>query len=137
MSTQKPLRTASVLGGFCLFAAALALSAADRAFVPWAAAKPILKQAREQHPEQLPEGLRGAALDHGAETKWLAWSRQSDKAIRARMQQGDLDSMVNLILLGTYFPKQPPIRTEPVSIPQSAARGAGKAGTGGTLGASR
>jgi hypothetical protein len=112
LSKQKPLRTALVLSGFCLFAAAFGLSAADRAFVPWAAAKPILKQARERFPEQLPEGLRGTAFDHGAETKWLAWSRQRDKAIRARLQQGDLDSMVNLLLLGTSFTKQPRIRME-------------------------
>jgi hypothetical protein len=101
-TTQKPLRTASVLGGFCLFAA-FGLFAADRAFVPYAAAKPILEQVREQ----LPEGLRGAG-----QTQWLAWSRQRDKAIRARLQQGDLDSMVNLLLLGTSFTRQPRIRME-------------------------
>jgi hypothetical protein len=100
---RNPLRTALVLGGFCLFAAAFGLFAADRAFVPYAAAKPILEQARAQ----LPEGLRGAG-----EGKWLAWSRQRDKAIRARLQQGDLDSMVNLLLLGTSFTKQPRIRME-------------------------
>ena len=100
---QKPLRTALVLSGFCLFVAAFGLFAADRAFVPYAAAKPILKQAREQ----LPEGLRATS-----EAKWLAWSRQRDKAIRARLQQGDLDSMVNLLLLGTSFTKQPRIRME-------------------------
>ncbi len=108
LSTQKPLRIASILGGFCLFATAFSLSAADRAFVPYTAAKPILEQAREH----LPEGLRGIAFDHGAEAKWLAWSRQRDKAIRARLQQGDLDSMVNLLLLGTSFTKQPRIRME-------------------------
>jgi hypothetical protein len=105
---QKPLRTALVLGGFCLFAAAFGLSAADRAFVPYTAARPILEQARAQ----LPEGLRGTAFDHGVEAKWLAWSRQRDKAIRARLQQGDLDSMVNLLLLGTSFTRQPRIRME-------------------------
>jgi SAM-dependent methyltransferase len=79
------------------------LFAANRAFVPYAAAKPILQQAREQ----LPDGLRGAD-----EAKWLAWCRQRDKAIRARLQQGDLDSMVNLLLLGTSFTKQPRIRMD-------------------------
>jgi hypothetical protein len=113
MYRQKPLRIASVLGGFCLFGfclfvGAFGLSAADRAFVPWEAAKPILKQAGEQ----LPESLRGIAFDRGAEAKWLAWSRQRDKAIRARLQQGDLDSMVNLLLLGTSFTRQPRIRME-------------------------
>jgi hypothetical protein len=101
-TNQKPLRTAFVLGGFCLFAA-VGWCAADRAFVPWAAAKPILQQFRAE----LPEGLGGAD-----QTKWLAWSRQRDKAIRARLQQGDLDSMVNLLLLGTSFTKQPRIRME-------------------------
>jgi SAM-dependent methyltransferase len=108
LSTQKPLRTASVLCGFCLFVAVFGLSAADRAVVPYAAVKPILEQARER----LPEGLRGTAFDHGAEAKWLAWSRQRDKAIRARLEQGDLDSMVNLLLMGTSFTKQPRIRME-------------------------
>jgi hypothetical protein len=102
MATQKPLRAASVLGGFCLFAV-FGLFAANRAFAPYAAAKPILEQLREQ----LPEGLRGAG-----EAKWLTWSRQRDKAIRARLQQGDLDSMVNLLLLGTSFTKQPRVRME-------------------------
>jgi hypothetical protein len=100
---QKPLRTASVLSGFCLFVVAFSLFAADRAFVPYAAAKRILEQAHDQ----LPEGLRGAG-----EAKWAAWSRQRDKVIRARLQQGDLDSMVNLLLLGTSFTKQPRIRME-------------------------
>jgi SAM-dependent methyltransferase len=112
LSHQTPLRTASVLSGVCLFVAAFGLLAADRAFVPYQAAKPILKQARERFPEQLPEGLRDTAVDHGAETQWLAWSRQRDKTIRARLQQGDLDSMVNLLLLGTSFTKQPRIRME-------------------------
>jgi len=55
----------------------------------------------------LPDGLRGAD-----ETRWLAWCRQQDKAIRTRLQQGDLDSMVNLLLLGTSFTKQPRVRME-------------------------
>jgi SAM-dependent methyltransferase len=38
-----------------------------------------------------------------------------DKAIRARLEQGDLDSMVNLLLLGTSFTKQPRIRIENIT----------------------
>jgi hypothetical protein len=38
--------------------------------------------------------------------------RQRDKAIRARLKQGDLDSMVNLLLLGTSFTRQPRIKME-------------------------
>lgn len=79
------------------------LSAAERVFVPYTAAKRIL----EQLPGQSPEGLRATN-----EAKWLAWGRQRDQAIRARLRQGDLDSMVNLLLLGTSFTKQPRIRMD-------------------------
>lgn len=95
-----------VLGGFCLFAAFglfAAGSGTNRTFVPWAAAKPILEQARPQ----LPDGLRNIN-----EARWLAWARGRDKNIRARLQQGDLDSMVNLLLLGTSFTRQPRIHME-------------------------
>jgi SAM-dependent methyltransferase len=45
----------------------------------------------------------------------LAWAQQRDKAIRARLEQGDLDSMVNLLLFGTSFTKQPRIKIENLS----------------------
>ena len=86
-----------------LFTITLGLLAAGRAFSPFAAIKPILDSQRGQ----LPAELRGAN-----ESKWLAWSRRQDAAIRARLQQGDLDSMVNLLLYGTSFTKQPRIRME-------------------------
>jgi hypothetical protein len=86
-----------------LFTIALGLLAAGRAFSPFAAIKPILDSQRGQ----LPVELRSAN-----ESKWLAWSRRQDAAIRARLQQGDLDSMVNLLLYGTSFTRQPRIRME-------------------------
>jgi hypothetical protein len=86
-----------------LFTIALGLLAAGRAFSPFAAIKPIL----DSQGGQLPVELRGAN-----ESKWLAWSRRQDSAIRARLQQGDLDSMVNLLLYGTSFTRQPRIRME-------------------------
>jgi hypothetical protein len=61
----------------------------------------------EQVREQVPDRLRSTD-----KAKWLAWCRQRDKTIRARLQQGDLDSMVNLLLLGTSFTRQPRIRME-------------------------
>lgn len=36
-----------------------------------------------------------------------SWSRRQDKAIRARLDQGELDSMANLLLFGTSFTHQP------------------------------
>ncbi|HEY7335166.1 MAG TPA: hypothetical protein VH639_09800 [Bryobacteraceae bacterium] len=45
----------------------------------------------------------------------LAWARQRDKAIRARLEQGDLDSLVNLLLFGTSFTSQARIKIENLS----------------------
>src|SRR6516225_6989038 len=84
-------------------AAALSVLAADRAFTPYESAKAVLDQAADLVP---------AELRNSNEAKWSAWSRRQDKAIRARLQQGDLDSMVNLLLYGTSFTKQPRIQVE-------------------------
>jgi len=45
----------------------------------------------------------------------LAWAQQQDKAIRARLEQGDLDSMANLLLFGTSFTRQPRVVVERLS----------------------
>jgi hypothetical protein len=92
---------------------ALSVLAADRALTSYASVKPVLDASRDLLP---------AELRNPNEVKWSAWSQQQDKAIRARLQQGDLDSMVNLLLYGTSFTKQPRIKVE-------ALTEASKAGT--------
>src|SRR6185369_10838690 len=82
---------------------AVGVLAADRAFTSYASVKAVLDQ---------PSDLLPAELRNPNEAKWRAWSQQQDKAIRARLQQGDLDSMVNLLLYGTSFTKQPRIKLE-------------------------
>ena len=82
---------------------ALSVLAADRVFTSYANVKPALDQ---------PGDLLPAELRNPNDAKWSAWSQRQDKAIRARLQQGDLDSMVNLLLYGTSFTKQPRIRVE-------------------------
>ena len=82
---------------------ALGVLAADRTFTSYASVKPVLDQ---------PGDLLPAELRNPNEARWSAWSQQQDKAIRARLQQGDLDSMVNLLLYGTSFTKQPRIKVE-------------------------
>ncbi|MCU1336831.1 MAG: hypothetical protein JWO19_2412 [Bryobacterales bacterium] len=73
----------------------LTLSAfAAEPFAPYASVKPVLDALAGQLP---------AALKNADQSKWNAWSRQEDRAIRARLEQGDLDSMVNLLLFGTSF----------------------------------
>jgi SAM-dependent methyltransferase len=89
-----------------IFGVALSVVAADRVFPTYASMKVVLDGQRNR----LPAELRNAD-----EPKWTAWSRQQDKAIRARLQKGDLDSMVNLLLFGTSFTKQPRIRIEGIT----------------------
>jgi SAM-dependent methyltransferase len=89
-----------------IFAAAVTVLAATRAFTPYASVKPILEAQRDLLP---------AELKNPDAAKWTAWSQKQDQAIRARLQQGDLDSMVNLLLLGTSFTKQPRIRVENIT----------------------
>jgi len=92
---------------------AVGAHAADRAFTSYANAKQILDQ---------PSELLPAELKDPNEAKWNAWRQRQDKAIRARLRQGDLDSMVNLLFYGTSFTEQPRIKVE-------ALTEASKAGT--------
>ena len=94
--TLRPPRRIRVLGGLCLLTA-VSLLAADRSFTPYPTVQSLT----------LPPELRN--LD---ESRWLAWARRHDKSIRDRLRQGDLDSMVNLLLFGTSFTSQPRIHIE-------------------------
>lgn len=76
-----------------------ALLAADRDFLPYQSVKRFL-----------PAEMRLADA-----SQWMAWCRTQDEAIRSRLEQGDLDSMVNLLLFGTSFTKQPPIRMDRIT----------------------
>jgi len=82
-------------------------------FMPWAEARPIVEAQRESAP---------AEIRNGDEARWNAWRQKQDKAIRARLRQGDLDSMVNLLLFGTSFTRQPRIRVE--NLAEASKRGA-------------
>lgn len=111
-NSQRPPRRISVGGGLRIssgltaavaLCAAVSVFAAERTFTPYVTAKAIM----EAQFNQLPVDLGNAD-----EAKWLAWARRRDKSIRARLEQGDLDSMVNLLLYGTSFTRQLRIRME-------------------------
>jgi SAM-dependent methyltransferase len=68
-----------------------------RPIVSFATAKPVL----EALPNELPPELK-----EPNEAKWKAWAQHEDDLVRARLEQGVLDSMVNLLLFGTSFTKQ-------------------------------
>lgn len=91
-----------------LFILAAGLFAAGRSFISYADARRVPVPAELRISNQL---------------QWLAWARREDKAIRARLQQGDLDSMVNLLLYGTSFTKQPRISMQGEGIAQASKSG--------------
>src|SRR5512140_928346 len=92
-----------------LLLAALALAAtAPRAeFVPWEEAAPILAAAGDT----LPQDLAGKKPQQLMEM-WPDWVRAQDKDVRERLAKGDEDSLVNLLLFGTSFTREPRVAAE-------------------------
>ena len=75
-------------------------------------AAPVLQAA----PSNLPRALRGRSTQEIARL-WPAWVEQHDRDVRARLERGDEDSLVNFWLYGTSFTSQPPAvaRASPLS----------------------
>ena len=84
-------------------ASALAQTAGGTINIPFSDAKPIFDAVRS---EVLPAELRGKTAAQ-LEAAWPSWVARRDAEIRARVEQGDEDSLVNLLLFGTTFTKQP------------------------------
>ncbi|MGI8835425.1 MAG: hypothetical protein ACR2H4_02165 [Pyrinomonadaceae bacterium] len=80
-------------------------------YIPFEDAREVLSALDEILPPQLkgkpPQQL--AAI-------WPLWVKQRDSEIRARLAQGDEDSLINFLLFGTSFTKQPRIALS--QIPQ-------------------
>src|SRR6266853_5357838 len=80
-------------------------------------AQPVL----EALDEILPADLKGKNSTELA-TLWPTWIRRRDAEIRARLALGDEDSLLNLLLFGTSYTKQPRITiNEIVAIAQAAS----------------
>jgi SAM-dependent methyltransferase len=76
--------------------------AEHRPVVSFATVKSVLEALAKELPPQLKEAN---------EAKWKAWAQHEDDIIRARLEQGALDSMINLLLFGTSFTTQPRVMT--------------------------
>ena len=71
--------------------------------IPYSEARPIFQALQ---PQLWPADLRTKTPAEIAPL-WPAWIAREDAAIRARVQAGDEDSIINLLLYGTTFTKQP------------------------------
>ena len=76
-------------------------SAPHYPILPFATVRPVLERLANELPVELHEPN---------ESKWNAWAQREDAAIRARLEQGARDSMINLLLFGTSFTDQPRAR---------------------------
>ncbi|HMF46623.1 MAG TPA: hypothetical protein VKE29_08105 [Candidatus Udaeobacter sp.] len=91
------------IAGMWLFAHRQARQTREhRPIVSFATARPVL----EAHVRELP-----AQLKEPNEGKWKAWAQHEDNVVRTRLEQGALDSMINLLLFGTSFTTQPRVIT--------------------------
>src|SRR5439155_24688896 len=108
LRSKRPLRLvlALIIGvaGVWLFAHfhAKQIHTGHRPVVSFATVKSVLEALANELPPELKEPN---------EAKWKAWAQHEDDAVRARLEQGALDSMINLLLFGTSFTTQPRIIT--------------------------
>src|SRR6266850_5108936 len=90
-------------------------------YIPFAEAKPIL----EAMAEALPAGLSGQTPEK-LEQLWPSWVKARDAEIRERLTRGDEDTVVNFLLFGTSFTKQP--RVTSAQLREFAGDSGGTAG---------
>ncbi|HJQ23173.1 MAG TPA: class I SAM-dependent methyltransferase [Blastocatellia bacterium] len=86
-------------------AAATQVKAPPRvSYLAYERARPILESLKADLPPELRD-----ALTNNPATAWAEWAARRDRDIRARLNQGDEDSVVNFLLFGTSFTARPRI----------------------------
>lgn len=78
--------------------------ASKASYIPYEEARPILEALSEIVPAELKTA--GSA---DIASVWSKWAEKRDMEIRARLVQGDEDSVINLMLFGTSFTRRPRI----------------------------
>ncbi len=71
-------------------------------YLPYDEARPLLTQLDEA----LPAALKNQQSDAMPQV-WAAWVARHDAEVRARLAQGDVDTLINFLLFGASFTKQP------------------------------
>src|SRR5579864_729500 len=73
-------------------------------FVSFSSVQPVLEAMRSQLPAELKASLNAAT--------WDKWVRSEDKEIRSRIEEGEENTLTNLLRMGVTFTKEPPINYE-------------------------
>jgi hypothetical protein len=76
-------------------------------FITHEEARPLL----ESLDEVLPAELRGKPAEAQA-AMWPEWVKTQDEAVRARLRRGEEDTLVNFLLFGVSFTKQPRVTAQ-------------------------
>src|SRR5215510_2262084 len=64
--------------------------------------------------DALPTELNGKTAEEQA-ALWPAWVKAQDAAVRARLRRGDEDTLVNFLLFGVSFTRQPRVTAQELS----------------------
>src|SRR5215468_2742665 len=84
-------------------------------FLTYEEARPLL----QLFDEILPAELKGKSAEaQGA--AWPAWVEAQDAAVRARLRRGDEDTLVNFLLFGVSFTKQPRVTARELAAGREA-----------------
>ena len=96
--------------GFALLTLTLFAQPRNAVYLPYNEAEPILKQVDEI----LPGELKGKSSEQQASV-WATWVQRRDHEIRSRLEQGDEDSLINFLLFGSSFTRQPRLNGKQVA----------------------
>ena len=77
--------------------------------------------------EIAPPALKGKSAAQQAQL-WPDWVKAQDAQLRARLQQGDEDTLINFLLFGTSFTRQPRVSLATVNLLKSAREQAEREG---------
>ena len=88
---------------FCSLTLCRALAQTPQ-FVSFSSAQPVLEAMRSSLPPELKASLTAAT--------WDKWVRTEDKEIRSRIDEGEENTLTNLLRMGITYTKEPPITYE-------------------------
>jgi hypothetical protein len=91
-----------MVGVLLLITSGAAVAVAPARFVRFSEARPILTELAGKLPPEINQ-LSPAQM----EAAWPGWIERHDQEIRARLEQGDEDTIVNWMLFGTSFTSRP------------------------------